>query len=275
MWLMPCSSRRSSTRSAVAWSTRPSAAAPKITAELLWPVRPKDASRSSSAGLPSRRLLAASLAPPAARGAPPRRADRAERVDPPAGASRSRSAAKAAGPGRRAWQAVRIADMNWMQVEEYLRARRPRGAAARQHRAAQPPAAHRRLHPPRAGRGRGRRAARRAGLSGGAVRASRPYFREFPARSRSGRDPPARLVGDILDGLAHSGFRRILIVNGHGGNNAVQRSRPSGRPITRGCRVLFHNWWNAPRTWAKVQAIDPVASHGRGWRTFRGRASPA
>ena len=23
------------------------------------------------------------------------------------------------------------------------------------------------------------------------------------------------------------------------------------------CRVIFHNWWNAPRTWAKVQAIDP------------------
>jgi creatinine amidohydrolase len=32
--------------------------------------------------------------------------------------------------------------------------------------------------------------------------------------------------------------------------------------------VLFHNWWNAPRTWAKVQAIDPVASHGSWMENF-------
>jgi creatinine amidohydrolase len=35
-----------------------------------------------------------------------------------------------------------------------------------------------------------------------------------------------------------------------------------------GCRVLFHNWWNAPLTWAKVQAIDPVASHGSWMENF-------
>jgi creatinine amidohydrolase len=32
--------------------------------------------------------------------------------------------------------------------------------------------------------------------------------------------------------------------------------------------VLFHNWWNAPRTWAKVQEIDPVASHGSWMENF-------
>jgi creatinine amidohydrolase len=32
--------------------------------------------------------------------------------------------------------------------------------------------------------------------------------------------------------------------------------------------VLFHNWWNAPRTWAKVLAIDPVASHGSWMENF-------
>ena len=28
-----------------------------------------------------------------------------------------------------------------------------------------------------------------------------------------------------------------------------------------GTSVKFHNWWNAPDTFAKVQEIDPVASH--------------
>jgi creatinine amidohydrolase len=28
----------------------------------------------------------------------------------------------------------------------------------------------------------------------------------------------------------------------------------------RDVKIRFHSWWNAPKTWAKVQAIDPVAS---------------
>jgi creatinine amidohydrolase len=39
--------------------------------------------------------------------------------------------------------------------------------------------------------------------------------------------------------------------------------------------VLFHNWWNAPRTWAKVQAIDPVASHGSWMENFPWTRLPA
>jgi creatinine amidohydrolase len=68
--------------------------------------------------------------------------------------------------------------------------------------------------------------------------------------------------------MAHSGFRRILIVNGHGGNSAVQQFALEWAADHPGCRVLFHNWWNAPRTWAKVQEIDPVASHGSWMENF-------
>lgn len=95
-----------------------------------------------------------------------------------------------------------------------------------------------------------------------------PYFREFPGTVSLKVETHLRVVGDVLDSLAHTGFRRILIVNGHGGNNAVQpfaQEWAAGHP---GCRVLFHNWWNAPRTWAKVQAIDPVASHGSWMENF-------
>ena len=76
------------------------------------------------------------------------------------------------------------------------------------------------------------------------------------------------MVRDILDGMAHSGFRRILICNGHGGNGAVQQFAQEWAADHPGCRVLFHNWWNAPKTWAKVQAIDPVASHGSWMENF-------
>ena len=47
--------------------------------------------------------------------------------------------------------------------------------------------------------------------------------------------------------MAHSGFRRILICNGHGGNGAVQQFAQEWAADHPGCRVLFHNWWNAPQ----------------------------
>jgi creatinine amidohydrolase len=95
-----------------------------------------------------------------------------------------------------------------------------------------------------------------------------PYFREFPGSISLKVETHLRLVGDILDNLAHSGFRRILIVNGHGGNSAAQQFAIEWAADHSDCRVLFHNWWNAPRTWAKVQDIDPVASHGSWMENF-------
>jgi len=76
------------------------------------------------------------------------------------------------------------------------------------------------------------------------------------------------VVRDILDSLAHSGFRRILVVNGHGGNAAVQQLLAEWTADHPDCRALFHNWWNAPRTWAKVQEIDRVASHASWMENF-------
>lgn len=95
-----------------------------------------------------------------------------------------------------------------------------------------------------------------------------PYFREFPGSVSLRVETHLRVVGDILDSLSHSGFRRILIVNGHGGNNAVQPFAQEWAADHPQCRVVFHNWWNAPRTWAKVQEIDPVASHGSWMENF-------
>lgn len=107
-----------------------------------------------------------------------------------------------------------------------------------------------------------------------------PYFREFPGTVSLRVETHLAVVRDILDSVAHSGFRRICIVNGHGGNNAVQQFAIEWAADHPACRVLFHNWWNAPRTWAAVQAIDPVASHGSWmenfpWTRLPGVALPA
>ncbi len=95
-----------------------------------------------------------------------------------------------------------------------------------------------------------------------------PYFREFPGSVTLKVATHLAVVRDVLDSLAHSGFKRIMICNGHGGNGAVQQFSQEWAAEHAGCRVIFHNWWNAPKTWAKVQAIDPAASHGSWMENF-------
>jgi creatinine amidohydrolase len=95
-----------------------------------------------------------------------------------------------------------------------------------------------------------------------------PYFRAFPGTVALRVDTYVSLVRDILDSLAGYGFRRILIVNGHGGNSPAQSLAVEWIAEHPRVRVKFHNWWNAPRVWAKVQEIDPVASHASWMENF-------
>lgn len=95
-----------------------------------------------------------------------------------------------------------------------------------------------------------------------------PYFRAFPGSVSLRVETLVCVVRDILDSLAAAGFKRILIVNGHGGNEPARGLAGEWMVDHPGLRVKFHNWWNAPRTWAKVLEIDPVASHASWMENF-------
>lgn len=95
-----------------------------------------------------------------------------------------------------------------------------------------------------------------------------PYFMAFPGTISLRLGTYLAVVTDILDSLARHGFRRILLVNGHGGNSPARALAAEWMTGHDGVTVRFHNWWNAPRTWAKVQEIDPVASHASWMENF-------
>lgn len=95
-----------------------------------------------------------------------------------------------------------------------------------------------------------------------------PYFGAYPGTVTLLVETYVRLIGDMLDSLAHSGFRRILLVNGHGGNAPAGAFAIEWMMANPGVRVNYHEWWHAPQTWAKVQAIDPVASHASWMENF-------
>jgi creatinine amidohydrolase len=95
-----------------------------------------------------------------------------------------------------------------------------------------------------------------------------PYFRAFPGTVTLRVETYMSIVRDIFDVMAEQGFKRILVVNGHGGNTPAQGMIGEWMADHPGVRVKFHNWWNAPKVWAQVEAIDPVASHASWMENF-------
>ena len=95
-----------------------------------------------------------------------------------------------------------------------------------------------------------------------------PYFRAFPGTITLRVQTHLSVVRDILDSICEQGFKRILIVNGHGGNAPAQGLVGEWLADHPGMRIKFHNWWNAPKVWAQVQAFDSIASHASWMENF-------
>lgn len=95
-----------------------------------------------------------------------------------------------------------------------------------------------------------------------------PSFVEYPGTVTLKMSTLCAVVTDVLDGMVRSGFKRITIVNGHGGNSPAHGAVLEWLDRHHGVQVKWHNWWSAPKTWAKVQAIDPVASHASWMENF-------
>jgi len=95
-----------------------------------------------------------------------------------------------------------------------------------------------------------------------------PYFMAYPGTISLRVNTYMQIVHDILKSLTQHGFKRIVIVNGHGGNTPAQSVCGEFMHDHSNVRIKWHDWWNAPRTWAKVKEIDPSASHAAWMENF-------
>ena len=107
-----------------------------------------------------------------------------------------------------------------------------------------------------------------------------PYFKAYPGTISMRLETLIAVFRDVFDSLKRAGFRRIMVVNGHGGNAPVASLAQDWMSENAGVTVRFHNWYNAPETWKKVQTIDPVASHASWmenfpWTRLANAAAPA
>lgn len=95
-----------------------------------------------------------------------------------------------------------------------------------------------------------------------------PSFMAYPGTVTLRMATFLAVVQDILTSLKQTGFRRIMLLNGHGGNIPAGNSALEWMGDHPECSVIFHNWWMAPKTMAKVKEIDPIASHASWMENF-------
>lgn len=95
-----------------------------------------------------------------------------------------------------------------------------------------------------------------------------PYFAAYPGTVSLRVETLLAVVRDVVASLYTSGFRRVLIVSGHGGNQPVgvlAHELTAERPDLA---VRFVQWWSAPQVTAKAREIDPQGSHASWFENF-------
>lgn len=95
-----------------------------------------------------------------------------------------------------------------------------------------------------------------------------PYFSAYPGTVTLRPGTYRALVEDILESLRGAGFRRILLVNGHGGNAPAGEAAEEWAAGRGDVSVAIHHWWRAPRTRAAVEAAGEHGSHANWMEAF-------
>jgi creatinine amidohydrolase len=95
-----------------------------------------------------------------------------------------------------------------------------------------------------------------------------PYFAAYPGSPTLGPATYRAVLRDLLDSLHDQGFRRILLVNGHGGNAGGRPAVEAWEAAHPDARAVWHDWWTGARVREVVEAIDPDAGHASWFENF-------
>ncbi len=87
-----------------------------------------------------------------------------------------------------------------------------------------------------------------------------PRFTAYPGSLSVDRDTYVVLLRDLLGSLRGQGFRRVLIVNGHGGNSFAAEH-------VAGDGVRWHDWWSSDRQRELIVALGD-GSHASWMENF-------
>ncbi|MGZ4256417.1 MAG: creatininase family protein [Gaiellaceae bacterium] len=95
-----------------------------------------------------------------------------------------------------------------------------------------------------------------------------PSFGAYPGSPSLRLATYVAVLRDLLDSLYGQGFRRFLVVNGHGGNlpaGGLVREWAADHPDAQG---IFHSWWSSDRVQAAAREVGPQPSHANWFENF-------
>ncbi len=95
-----------------------------------------------------------------------------------------------------------------------------------------------------------------------------PTYMAYPGTLTLRLETLLAVLRDLVTSLHHHGFKRVLIVNGHGGNSPAAGIAAELQSQLPQLQLRWHNWWAAPRTLAFVRKHDPQASHASWMENF-------
>jgi creatinine amidohydrolase len=95
-----------------------------------------------------------------------------------------------------------------------------------------------------------------------------PYFLSYPGTISIRSETYIQLIGDILGSLYQAGFRRILILNGHSGNNIVYTRLVEMANSLHGLKISWYSWWESNGVQALAQKYQLKPEHGSWMEAF-------
>jgi creatinine amidohydrolase len=95
-----------------------------------------------------------------------------------------------------------------------------------------------------------------------------PSFAAYPGSPTLRLETFFGVLRDLLDSLHGQGFRRFLLVNGHGGNLPGQGLVREWAARHPDAQAIFHSWWSSAHVQAAAKEVDLEPSHANWFENF-------
>jgi|CXWL01.1.fsa_nt_gi creatinine amidohydrolase len=96
-----------------------------------------------------------------------------------------------------------------------------------------------------------------------------PYFAKYPGTISLRTQTFLAVVEDIVRWVHAQGFKRLLVVNGHGGNNPATALLAELVNDLPDLKVGWYSWWVAPSVTAVAESAGLVSNHAAWIEAFR------
>ncbi len=95
-----------------------------------------------------------------------------------------------------------------------------------------------------------------------------PGFTAYPGTVSVRLATLVQVLTEALDALHGQGFRRFLVVNGHGGNAGAEAPLVEWAREREPARLRFHSWYAGERAMAAAEALYPDPTHANWFENF-------